>query len=310
MTPYLQILLKLSSIETFTIQSYFKRIYMESLEHNNAHFSLPICTNRLILARYANRSHNFTNLVFFTSSLLFSIVVSYSLLCFMCYRSKSDFTAESSHKLYLKSNSVGVINSSSGTLYTTTTIKVWRPYITKSVKQLILALFLHNILRGRRFPPSTMNLTPDFFHGKQKYTRTPVARTWITRTKSYFPWGSPHFSVIFTRITRTQICNTRLKWEKMLCRNTQCQVLGKLGEQIRVPVCKSAQILRRRPNGAEFKLGVPCSPVITVLTFLVKKVQWSFPMCRFFLTGEKLELISINFFKSRLRIWRSLLVSL
>ncbi|CAH3196446.1 unnamed protein product [Porites evermanni] len=38
-------------------------------------------------------------------------------------RSNSDFTAESAHKLCLKSNSVGVINSSSGTLYTTTTIK-------------------------------------------------------------------------------------------------------------------------------------------------------------------------------------------
>ena len=180
------------------------------------------------MARYANLSHNFTNLVFFTSSLLFSIVVSYSLLCFMCYRSKSDFTAESSHKLYLKSNSVGVINSSSGTLYTTTTIKVWRPYVTKSVKQLILALFLHNILRGQgpEISPFYHELDPRFFYGKQKYTRTPVVRTWTTRTKSYFPWGSPHFSVIFTRITRTQICNTRLKWEKLLCRNTQCQVLG------------------------------------------------------------------------------------
>lgn len=38
-------------------------------------------------------------------------------------RSKSDFSAETAHKLHIKSNSVGVINSTSDTLYTTTTIK-------------------------------------------------------------------------------------------------------------------------------------------------------------------------------------------
>ena len=70
----------------FPILVYFRRIYMESLEHNNAYISTPICTNRLIFRKctfflffsgYSNYmgSHNFTNLVFVTSSPLFSITI-------------------------------------------------------------------------------------------------------------------------------------------------------------------------------------------------------------------------------------------
>ena len=56
---------------------------MESSEHEGTYVSPPTCTNQLILERglfhlvlsgYSNLSHNFTNLVFLTSSLLFSII--------------------------------------------------------------------------------------------------------------------------------------------------------------------------------------------------------------------------------------------
>ena len=36
----------------------------------------------------------------------------------------------------------------------------------------------------------------------KKYSRTPITRTRMARTKSNFLWISPHFSVIFTWITR------------------------------------------------------------------------------------------------------------
>ena len=70
----IQILLKLDWIETFTIQTNFRRVYIDSLEHNNAYTSPRICTKRLffgritvfisVLSGHTNLSHNFTNLVF------------------------------------------------------------------------------------------------------------------------------------------------------------------------------------------------------------------------------------------------------
>ena len=70
----IQILLKLDWIETFTIQTNFRRVYIDPLEHNNAYTSPRICTKRLVFGRrtdfisvpsgYTNLSHNFTNLVF------------------------------------------------------------------------------------------------------------------------------------------------------------------------------------------------------------------------------------------------------
>ena len=70
----IQILLKLDWIDTFTIQtSNFRRVCLDSLEHNNAYTFPPICTKRLVFGRrtvfisvlsgYTNISHNFTNLV-------------------------------------------------------------------------------------------------------------------------------------------------------------------------------------------------------------------------------------------------------
>ena len=70
----IQILLKLDWIETFTIQTNFRRVYIDSLEHNNAYTSPSICTKRLVFGRRTvfisvlsgntNLSHNFTKLVF------------------------------------------------------------------------------------------------------------------------------------------------------------------------------------------------------------------------------------------------------
>ena len=52
---------------------------MVSSEHNGAYISPPICTNScsIVLSRCANLSHNFTNLVFVTSSLLSSIPITF-----------------------------------------------------------------------------------------------------------------------------------------------------------------------------------------------------------------------------------------
>ena len=47
----IQILLRLSWIVTLTIQAYFRRIYMESSEHNVAYISSPFFTNRLIFSK-------------------------------------------------------------------------------------------------------------------------------------------------------------------------------------------------------------------------------------------------------------------
>ena len=70
----IQILLKLDWIDTFTIQTNFRRVYIDSLEDNNAYTSPRICTKRLVfggrtvfisvLSGYTNLSHNFTKLVF------------------------------------------------------------------------------------------------------------------------------------------------------------------------------------------------------------------------------------------------------
>ena len=45
--------LKLIWIVTFAIQAYFRRICLESLEHNDAYISPLICTNRLIFGKGA-----------------------------------------------------------------------------------------------------------------------------------------------------------------------------------------------------------------------------------------------------------------
>ena len=44
----------------------------------------------------------------------------------------------------------------------------------------------------------------------------------------------------------------------MLCKNTQRWV--KLGQQLTLPVCKDARILRRPPNGTEFMTGRAAQP--------------------------------------------------
>ena len=44
----MQILLKLAEILTFTNQAYFRRIYVESSQYNNACISLSICNDKLI----------------------------------------------------------------------------------------------------------------------------------------------------------------------------------------------------------------------------------------------------------------------
>ena len=63
----MQILLKLAEILTFTNQAYFRRIYVESSQYNNAWISLPICNDKLTFDQeaffifcfsgYANLSH-------------------------------------------------------------------------------------------------------------------------------------------------------------------------------------------------------------------------------------------------------------
>ena len=70
----IQILLKLDWIDTFTIQTNFIRVYIDSLEDNNAYTSPRIWTKRLVfggrtvfisvLSGNTNLSHNFTKLVF------------------------------------------------------------------------------------------------------------------------------------------------------------------------------------------------------------------------------------------------------
>ena len=47
----IQILLKLDWIDTFTIQTNFRKVYIDSLEHNNAYTSPRICTKRLVFGR-------------------------------------------------------------------------------------------------------------------------------------------------------------------------------------------------------------------------------------------------------------------
>ena len=44
----MQILLKLAEILRVTNQAYFRRIYVESSQYNNAWISLPICNDKLI----------------------------------------------------------------------------------------------------------------------------------------------------------------------------------------------------------------------------------------------------------------------
>ena len=44
----MQILLKLAEILTFMNQAYFRRIYVESSQYNNACIPLPICNDKLI----------------------------------------------------------------------------------------------------------------------------------------------------------------------------------------------------------------------------------------------------------------------
>ena len=63
----MQILLKLAEILTFTNQVYFRRIYVESSQYNNACISLSICNDKLTFDKeaflifrfsgYANLSH-------------------------------------------------------------------------------------------------------------------------------------------------------------------------------------------------------------------------------------------------------------
>ena len=49
----MQILLKLAEILTFTNQVYFRRIYVESSQYNNACISLSICNDKLIFDKEA-----------------------------------------------------------------------------------------------------------------------------------------------------------------------------------------------------------------------------------------------------------------
>ena len=58
----MQILLKLAEILTFTNQVYFRRIYVESSQYNNACISLSICNDKLIFDKEAFLSFVFVDM--------------------------------------------------------------------------------------------------------------------------------------------------------------------------------------------------------------------------------------------------------
>ena len=58
----MQTLLKLAEIPTFTNQAYFKRIYVESSQYNNACISLSICNDKLIFDKEAFLSFVFRDM--------------------------------------------------------------------------------------------------------------------------------------------------------------------------------------------------------------------------------------------------------
>ena len=58
----MQILLKLAEILTFMNQVYFRRIYVESSQYNNACISLSICNDKLIFDKEAFLSFVFVDM--------------------------------------------------------------------------------------------------------------------------------------------------------------------------------------------------------------------------------------------------------